>query len=313
MKRKYKDNRKSKKTGFGIVLILLSSISVIFSLYIVGSLISENSISSPSFYVAYDINGVYQTISDPIIISGVVSKGGVNYDYTINSSLYKAYFRNNSNSVKAMRFEKDGYFVSWDFSTAQLRWISKPGQPVISETLGGGVPSNSQDTQIIINNLTANYPGGFSNTNITFKFEPNQIKENLVLSYLPSIKDYEYLKYDFHLFFNSTLKICANGICYIPSGTQDNFNTTGRIEFKDSNNKTRYYISEPIIRASNGNTTKGIMFIKGSNAQMDGELRIPTIFIQNNCLSNASGVYCSISFDPTVVSQEIQTVLFFFL
>ena len=310
MKRKYKDNRKSKKTGFGIVLILLSSISVIFSLYIVGSLISENSISSPSFYVAYDINGVYQTISDPIIISGVVSKGGVNYDYTINSSLYKAYFRNNSNSVKAMRFEKDGYFVSWDFSTAQLRWISKPGQPVISETLGGGVPSNSQDTQIIINNLTANYPGGFSNTNITFKFEPNQIKENLVLSYLPSIKDYEYLKYDFHLFFNSTLKICANGICYIPSGTQDNFNTTGRIEFKDSNNKTRYYISEPIIRASNGNTTKGIMFIKGSNAQMDGELRIPTIFIQNNCLSNASGVYCSISFDPTVVSQEIQTVLF---
>ena len=68
------------------------------------------------------------------------------------------------------------------------------------------------------------------------------LKENFVLSNISSgIKDYLYLEYSGNIKFNKTLNICANNICYTPSGTQDDFNTTGIIEFKDLR-KILYFI-----------------------------------------------------------------------
>ena len=207
-----------------------------------------------------------------------------NFVYELQTPFYKIYFRNNSNTDsntdQPVRFEKDGYFLVYDISEGQMQWRAQPGFPARTDTLGVGYSSNSLDSYIIVNNNIGLYPGAFSNTNVTYGLTSSMLKENFILSGLPSFKDYLYLEYTGRLYFNKTLKICANSQCYVPSGSEDDFNTTGKIEFKDDDNITHFYLTEPIVKDSNGSYTNAIYFVKGSNAQMGFDLRINKSFLE---------------------------------
>jgi len=217
-----------------------------------------------------------------------------NYVYKLDADgvPFKVYLRENSNTAEAVRFEKDGYFFTYDLSGGQMQWVEKAGQPSASSTLGSGAPSNSQDSQVIIEKSKFSYPTAFYNTSVEYIVNKDMLKETFVLGGLPSIKDYFYLEYTGNIKFNKTLQICTENQCYIPHGTDDDFSTSGKIYFKDMNNNTIFYLKEPEIRDSAGHTTLGIYKVKGSDAQMQFSLRIPKVFLE-------TAIY-PIEIDPTV-------------
>jgi len=215
-----------------------------------------------------------------------------NFVYELIGAPYKVYFRNNSNTAESVRFEKDGYFFVYEISDGVIQWREQPGFPARTDTLGGGAPSNSQDSFAVINNNVLTYPAAFYNTNVTYILSNDMLKENFILSGLPSFKDYLYLEYTGKAYFNRSLKICANNQCYIPSGTQDNFYTSGKIEFKDTNDITIFYLKEPVITDSNGTSILGLYYVHGSDAQMGFDLRINKTFLE-------TAVY-PIYIDPTI-------------
>ncbi len=213
------------------------------------------------------------------------SSNYLNFVYELTNTPYKAYFRNNSNqggtaNTAPVRFEKDGYFFAYDISGGRIQWREQPGFPSRTDTLGGGAPSNSQDSFAVINNNILTYPDAFYNTNVTYILSNDVLKETFILSGLPSLKDYNYLEYTGKAYFNRSLKICANDQCYIPSGTQDDFSTSGRIEFKDENDLTIFYLEEPVITDSNGTSILGLYYVHGSDAQMGFDLRINKTFLE---------------------------------
>ncbi|MCX6747150.1 MAG: hypothetical protein NTU63_03400, partial [Candidatus Pacearchaeota archaeon] len=224
----------------------------------------------------------------------------MNYNYEYQENGYKIYFKNNTNLDSPLRFERGGYYFVYDISEGEMLWKATPNQPDAWNTLGGGYSSNSLDTQIQVNGGSLVYPDAFSNTNITYDIQKNSIKENFILSYLPSIKNYLYLEYSGRVEFNASLKICANGICYSDNANND-FNTSGQIDFKDSMNKILFSLKAPIITDSWGNTTLGLYMVHGSNAAMQFWLRIPTSFIINSGLNQTYPIYI----DPTIIIPAI--------
>lgn len=226
----------------------------------------------------------------PINTTIVTTSGS--YSYKMIESPYNLYFKNNSNTAEAVRFEKNGYFFIYDVSGGQILWAVQDGKPDATDTLGGGKPSNSQDTHIAINGSTAIYGGAFYNTNITYEVFNEMLKETYTLYGLPSYKDYYYLQYSGNIKFNKSLQICTDAQCYIPSGTQDDFETSGKIYFKTMANQTIFYLKEPIITDSNGTSILGVYKVKGSDAQMNFKLRINKTFLQN-------AVY-PVMIDPTI-------------
>jgi len=222
------------------------------------------------------------------------------YGYQMTNANFKIYFRNNSNTAGAVRFEKKGYFFTYDVSGSEVLWRSRAGQPDVWATLGGSVSSNSQDTQIITNGVNAVYPIAFSNTNLTYSISNGMLKENLVLTGLPSVKDYLYLEFGGKIEFNKSLQICTETQCYIPSGAQDDFSTSGRIYFKNMVNETIFYIDTPIIKDKLNRTIVGNYRVRGSDAQMFYYLRINTTFISRAFNESAFPLYI----DPTIITLD---------
>jgi len=203
------------------------------------------------------------------------------YDYAIIKGYYKVFLKNNSNTDSAVRFEKDGYFFTYDLSGGQMLWRATPTQPDASNTLGSGAPSNSQNTQVSIDLNNANYSNAFYNTDVIYTLQLDVLKEIFILKGLPSYKDYLYLEYSGNIKFNKTLDICNETNCFTPSGSQDDFETSGKIYFKNSSGSTIFYLTEPIIIDSNGTQILGIYKVHGSNAQMNFYLRINKTFLEN--------------------------------
>lgn len=211
----------------------------------------------------------------------ITASSYLNYNYKMDSAPYKTYFRNNSNTDEPVRFEKDGYFFVYDISQGEMLWAVQNGFPSRTDTLGSGASSNSLDTAVKMNGNEAVYAGAFYNTNVTYKVFNTMLKETFILSGLPSFKDYNYLQYSGNIKFNRSLQICSESQCFIPSGTLDDFETSGKIYFKDMSNKTIFYLKEPVITDANGSTTLGIYKVHGSDAQMNFWLRINKTFLQN--------------------------------
>lgn len=220
--------------------------------------------------------------------------GRSGYVYELTSAPYHAYFKNNTNTAEAVRFEKDNFFFAYDLSGGTIQYRGTPTQPDKIDTLGSGYPSNSQDTEIGVIDSKVNYVDAYSFTNVTYQLYNDMLKETFILDKPNSYtyKDYNYLEYTGNIKFNKTLQICANNECYIPSGIQDDFETSGRIEFKNSGGNTIFYLKEPIITDSAGNTTIGLYSVHGSNAQMNFWLRINLTWLKN-------AVY-PVYIDPTI-------------
>jgi hypothetical protein len=287
-----------------IKIILAIVIFVLISSLAVSALIQQNKTNADKIKIEYSVDNIkYTSLPNTTVKSQSISRGGVSYNYAVTQSpVYKAYFRTNSNTAKPVRYEKDGYFFIYDVSGSALEWVEQTGFPSRTNTLGGGVPSNSQNSVIIVDTDNIIYKGAFSNTDIKYQLDSEMMKETFILSGLPSIKPYNYLRYTGHIYFNASLQICANDKCYKPKGTEDNFETQGKIYFKDLNNKTIFYLEEPLIKDAKGSKVLGKYVVRGSNAQMVFELRIPTDFIRNATFP--------IYIDPTVVSSVEKYISF---
>jgi hypothetical protein len=245
-----------------------------------------------------------------------------NFDYEHGVAAYSAYFRNNTNTGHPIRIEHAGYFFEYDISGSNLQYHGKPGQPAVTDTLGGGASSNTLDTQLRYSGDTIYYDDAFSYTNITYELMDTQIKETFILQQIPNLKtEYDYLEYTGHVYFNRSLQICDDLKCYVPSGTEDNFNTTGKIYFKsisNYSNETQFMLKEPIIRDSAGQETRGIYFVYGSDAQMRFDLRIPVSWLATasypvyidptydvtGCTENSTHIYCNSTMTGTYIHTD---------
>ena len=223
------------------------------------------------------------------------------YSWKAVGSNFTIYFKNNSNEDSAIRFQKDGYVFTYDLLSGGLQWKGKVGQPNAWNTLGGDFSSNSLNTQIAVSENKVTYPLAYSFTNLTYEVSESSVKENFVLTSKPTIKDYLYLEYQGKITFNSSLKICANNRCYTSSGTQDDFETQGNIDFRNSANQTIYSLRAPVAIDSKGNKVNLTYKVHGSNAQMTFWLWIPQSFIN-------SSVY-PIYIDPTIDVYQADKLL----
>jgi hypothetical protein len=223
------------------------------------------------------------------------------YKYGLTASKYKVYFLTNTNLDSPLRYEKNGYYFIYDISQGELKWIGRPGQPSATDTLGSGASSNSLDTIANVSNNKISYKSAYFNTTVEYELRSDNIKETFILTGLPNIKSYDYLQYSGNIRFNSSLKICTDRQCYIPKGTQDDFETNGKIYFKNTNNTTIFYLKEPIIKDAAGRTTFGLYSVHGSNAQMNFWLRINTTWLQNATFP--------IYIDPTITIGDDNSVI----
>jgi hypothetical protein len=211
----------------------------------------------------------------------ILNNSHLGYAYGMVDSYYGIYFLSNSNLDQPVRFEKDGYFFVYDISQGTMTWIGRAGQPSASDTLGSGASSNSGDTVAVLDGSMLVYPNAFYNTNVSYVLSGGMVKETFVLAGVPSFKDYFYLQYSGNIRFNSSLKICTDVRCFVPSGTQDDFETSGNIYFRKANNQTVFYLKSPVIRDSSGKITVGLYSVHGSNAQMNFWLRINSTWLRN--------------------------------
>ena len=100
------------------------------------------------------------------LVSKLTSTSRIGYIYEMTNFGYNAYFKNNSNTAEAVRYEKNGYFFTYDLSGGAMQWAVKSGQPNAKDTLGSGMPSNSQNTAVTISTNVATYTDAFYNTKI---------------------------------------------------------------------------------------------------------------------------------------------------
>ena len=121
---------------------------------------------------------------------------------------FNIYFKNNTNLDSAVRFEKEGYFFTYDLSGGAMQWAEQPGFPARTNTLGSGAPSNSQNCLVNISQNEFSYPSAYYNTTVKYEILNNKLKETFILGGLPSLKDYTYLEYTGNIKFNKTLQIC---------------------------------------------------------------------------------------------------------
>lgn len=233
---------------------------------------------------------IYQNTDEPV--NNITTSIRSSYSYQLTQKHFGVYFKNNSNTDSSVLFVRDGFSFIYDVSAGEMLWKEKPGQPAAWNTLGSGNSSNSQNTQIETKGATAIYSAAFSNTDINYTIENSMLKETYILHSLPSIKDYTYLEYSGNVKFNASLQVCTNEVCYTPSGTEDDFNTTGQIDFMNGNT-TVFYLKAPVIHDSAGHTTTGMYKFHGSNAQGKFYLRINTDWI--------STATFPIYIDPTVM------------
>ena len=262
-----------------VVLILVCSL-----LTFAGGDAPSNSLGSLS--ITHEDSTPYNLVNS----AGIYSKQAITPNF-------KVYFKNNSNTANAVRFEKDGYYFTYDISDGTIMWKEKSGQPSQSSTLGSGYDSNSKNTLVSASGNQAIYSNAFEFTNVTYDVTGSMLKENFILSNITSgIKDYLYLEYTGNIEFNKTLKICANNQCYPPSGTNDDFTTQEQIDFKNSSNDTIFYLQAPVATDSAGNKVNLTYIVHGSDAKMKFYLRIPTTFL-------LTAVY-PIFLDPTVVTTD---------
>jgi len=191
----------------------------------------------------------------------------LNFTYELANAPYKAYFKNNTNTPAgvggqdaSVRFENMGYFFTFDISTSQMKWYN-------STYVAGGVEigmvqnMNPQDTQINISGNSAYYSDAWLNTDLEYKLNPDTMKETLIIRSISNSSSSiipDYFQYRANIWFNSSLMLCADGVCYSSSsGSARNIDTLGKIEFKDSDNKTIFYLPTPIVSDSIGDTSLG--------------------------------------------------------
>ena len=236
----------------------------------------------------------------------IIPSNHSSFTYEVANASYKAYFKNNTNipagvggQNASVRFENRGYFFTFDISTSQMKWYN-------STYVAGGVEigmvqnMNPQNTQINVSGNSAYYSNAWLNTDLEYKLNPDTMKETLIIRSVPNPSSSivpDYFQYRTNLWFNSSLMLCADGICYSSSsGSAKNIDTWGKIEFRDSDNKTIFYLPTPIVSDSIGNTSLGYYSIN-LNPSVSNPIILLKIRILKSFLNNAT---FPVYLDPSV-------------
>ncbi len=214
-----------------------------------------------------------------------------NYDYEMETAPYQAYFQDTINTGEAVKFVKDGYYFIYDLSGGKMQWESQIGDPDKTKSIG----AIQSATASVINN-TVRYNGSFLNTDVEYFVYNEMLKENFILNELPTYESgYLYLSYTGEIRYSDNLTIWANG----EEKEGKDFNTSGRIELKDSNNDTIFFLPSPTATGLDGNVSESFYKIKVSDTKSAFHLLTPCIFLVNATYP----VYI----DPTVKLQDADT------
>lgn len=209
-----------------------------------------------------------------------------NYEYEMTKASYQAYFKNNLNTGEAVRFEKDGYYFIYDLSGGKIQWVEQEGDTTKTKSIGAMLSSNGMR-----NNNKIQYNNAFAYTNISYTLENEMLKEYFILSQLPpDSTDYFYLEYTGEIKFSSELTIFAEG----ENKTGKDFQTRGRIEFRDQSGKSIFHLPEPTIIGSNYTEGIGYYNIKVSETKIQFGLRVNASLLEYEKL-----VY-PVYIDPTI-------------
>lgn len=243
---------------------------------------------------AATIGTIQNTGYQGIIDTNIIPSNNQNYSYEMTQAPYKAFFKTSSNSARSIRYETQGYYFTFDISTSQMKWYNST-----LRAEGGMVANmNPLDTYAVINGSTISYNNAWLYTNLTYELTDNMMKELLTMSNVskPSSTGitYDYFQYRINIYFNSTLKICFDGVtCYNATTTPNtDIETKGNIEFKDQQNQTIYYLPAPTITDNAGQGNNGLYSVNINNGIILLKIRIPKEFLD-------TATY-PVTIDPTI-------------
>lgn len=214
-----------------------------------------------------------------------------NYSYQSSGTAYTLYLMNDSDLSKAASFVANGYTFTFDTALSQEQYYNSTLGAVV-----GGI-LNPLHSNISINGSVASYPNAWQNITLVYNLSSSVMKENLVINNsgaLPansSIADFFRFRTD--LYYNSSLKVClTNGTCYLhPSSV--NVNTTGKVDFRDSNNNTIFSLPPITITDNAGNSVTGTYFMSLNNGVDIWYIAVPTSFL-------STAVY-PVTVDPSII------------
>ena len=207
----------------------------------------------------------------------------------------KPYFKNNSDTSKAVSFTVEGYSFSFDIAASQATGYSSLYGAITSPAL------NPLNTQISIEGERATYPDAWNNSNLTYFLGPNGLKENIVVSSLPAFSPLaDFFRYRVNVYYNNSLQVCVDDVCYLHPSSVD-LNTTGGIAFKDSDNKTIFNVPHGIITDSNGSSANLTYFLSLNNGIDIWYIGIPVSFLED-------AVY-PVYIDPSLYEYDDDTVI----
>lgn len=237
----------------------------------------------------YLTNGTYVPINTAIALDN--SNG---FNYSMTHSNYQAFFKNDSDSSRSVRFQKDNYTFEFDIATSQAQWYNSNTRAIMGNVL------NPQHTIAGINDNSVTYANAWSGVNLTYTANNMQLKESLDISSIPGNASYaDFFRYRINVYYNNSLQVCVNGVCYLHP-TSVTVNTTDAVYFKDSNNATVYYLPVPTVTDSNGTTALATYFFSLNNGIDLWYLGIPKAFIDN---ATSYGTF-PIQLDPTITLNE---------
>lgn len=229
-------------------------------------------------------------------ISKITNTNLTGYAYESTNFDYKAYFKNDSDLTRSVRFIKNGYTFDFDMSIAQAQWYNSATGAIM------GNPLNPAHVNASISGNKITYPGAWTGVNLTYELLPSELKESFVITSVPTnTSAADFFRYRINVFYNSTLRVCLNnGTCYLnPSSVS--VNTTDKVYFKDANNVTVFYLPAPFIVDKNGNTFNATYFFSLNNGVDLWYIGIPRTFIRT---ANTTGGF-PITLDPTIISTDL--------
>jgi len=225
------------------------------------------------------------------IETDILVSDGTKGNHEMTKSSYNTYFQDNIQDGKGIRFEKDGYFFTYDLSGGKIQWAEQEGDSTKTKSVGAILSSVPY-----VDGNKIRYNNSFLNTDVEYTLKNTMLKEILILNELPTYQTgYLYLEYTGEVQFSNELTIWVEGINY----TDKTFKTDERINFRDSDGNYVFHLSKPIAYDSNISSTNLFYDVKVSDTKIGFSLKVPYEF-----LINSSTVY-PVYIDPTIqVYQE---------
>lgn len=219
----------------------------------------------------------------------IVKSNRTSYNLMVKGS-YLTYFKNDSDASRAVNFFNMGYNFSMDISTSQLHWYNSTLNAIIGMTK----EMNPQHTAVNVSGSSLFYSGAWLYTDLQYVASVDCLKETLVIHNVSvpssSIKP-DYLQYAANCYFNNSLAIYANSAKYLHS-TNQQFRTSGEIDFNDQSNKTMFFLPKPYVVDAVGNQTVAAYAVTVNNGILIINIRISKAFI-DHCVF-------PVYFDPVV-------------